>query len=150
MNEVVESTNFLGRGWGFPPSFSHVSASVEMLEKEADIASSLEVLTTTALGERVMLPAYGCDLSDLLFESLSTTTKTIVADKIRTAILYFEPRINLLNVNINEERELEGIVLIEIEYVVRSTNTRYNFVFPFYKFEGTDLNIVSTFRPVTG
>ncbi|MCC6726552.1 MAG: GPW/gp25 family protein [Saprospiraceae bacterium] len=150
MIENAETTNFMGRGWGFPPSFNRSSAGVEMLEKEADIASSLEVLTSTALGERVMLPAYGCDLNDLLFESLSTTTKTIVADKIRTAILYFEPRINLLNVNINDDRELEGIVLIEIEYLVRSTNTRYNFVFPFYKFEGTDLNIVADFKPVTG
>jgi phage baseplate assembly protein W len=132
---------FLGRGWSFPPSFSRGLSSVEMLEEEADIASSLEVLLTTMPGERVMLPDYGCNTEELVFESLDTTTKTLMADKIETAILYYEPRIELEKVRLDTSRELEGVVLIECIYRVRTTNSRFNFVFPLYKQEGSDLNL---------
>ncbi len=145
MNELNQTSHFLGRGWGFPPTFNHHLAGVEMLEREADIQSSLEILLSTILGERVMLPGYGCNLEELLFEPLDTTTKTIIADKIETAILYHESRINVGKIKLQEDRLVEGIVLIEIEYTVRSTNSRFNFVFPFYKQEGTDINLVTTF-----
>ncbi len=138
-----QPTNFLGRGWGFPPTFDQSTGSVGMLEREEDIASSLEILLSTALGERVMLPSYGCNLEELLFENLNTTTKTVIADLIETAILYHEPRIDVEKITLDPYRELEGIVLIEITYRVRSTNSRFNFVFPFYKQEGTDVNLIA-------
>ena len=115
-----------------------------MLEQEADIASSLEVLLSTAQGERVMLPQYGCNMEELVFESLDTRMKTLMADKIESAILYHEPRIELEKVHLDDSRELEGVVLIEIVYRVKSTNSRFNFVFPYYKLEGTDINLTTT------
>jgi uncharacterized protein len=135
---------FLGRGWSFPPTFLRSNGGVEMLEQEADIASSLEILLTTALGERVMSPDFGCNLDELVFENLDTTMKTLVADRIETAILYYEPRIDIEKIKLNTDLELEGIVLIEVTYRVRTTNTRYNFVFPFYKIEGTDINLTTS------
>lgn len=115
-----------------------------MLEQEADIASSLEILLTTIRGERVMLPQYGCNLEELVFESLDTRLKTLMVDKIETAILYHEPRIKVESVKLDDSRELEGVVLIEVIYRVKSTNSRFNFVFPFYKLEGTDLHLTTT------
>ena len=135
---------FLGRGWSFPPTFNRSLSGVEMLEQEADIASSLEVLLTTARGERVMLPQYGCNLEELVFESLDTRMKTLMADKVESAILYHEPRIELERVRLDDSRELEGVVLIEVMYRVKSTNSRFNFVFPYYKSEGTDINLTTT------
>lgn len=120
-----------------------------MLEREDDIRSSLEILLATALGERVMLPGYGCNLEELLFENLNTTTKTIIADKIQTAILYHEPRIDAEKITLNTVQELEGVVLIEVNYRVRSTNSRFNFVFPFYREEGTEINLVTTLTALT-
>jgi len=116
---------------------------VEMLEEEADIASSLEVLLSTSQGERVMQPQYGCNLEELVFESLDTRMKTLMADKVESAILYHEPRIELEDVSLDESRELEGVVLIEITYRVKSTNSRFNFVYPYYKLEGTDINLTT-------
>ena len=136
--------DFLGRGWSFPPTFHQNLPGVEMLEQEADIYSSLEILLTTAPGERVMQPEYGCDMEELIFENVDTTTKTLVADKIENAILYFEPRIDVEKVNLDDSREWEGVILIEIVYRVRTTNSRFNFVFPFYKTEGTDLNLTTS------
>ncbi|MVM33495.1 hypothetical protein GO755_25890 [Spirosoma sp. HMF4905] len=136
--------SFLGRGWSFPPTFNMRLSGVEMLEQEADIASSLEVLLTTIPTERVMLPDYGCNLQELLYESLDTTTKTLLEDKIESAILYYEPRIDLENVLLDSSRELEGVVLIEVTYTVRTTNSRFNFVFPYYIQEGSDINLTAT------
>ena len=132
---------FIGRGWSFPPTFLADWPGVAMLDQEADIASSLEILLSTLPGERVMLPGFGCNLEELVFETLDTTTKTLLADKIETAILYFEPRIDLEKVNLDSSRQLEGVVLIEVIYRVRATNSRFNFVYPFYQQEGTDINL---------
>ena len=136
--------DFLGRGWSFPPTFMRDSASVEMLEQEADIASSLEILLSTAQGERILQPGYGCNMDELLFENLDTRMKTLMADKVESAILYNEPRIELEDVTLNDSLELEGVILIEVIYRVRSTNSRFNFVYPYYKQQGTDINITTT------
>lgn len=131
--------DFLGKGWSFPPNFDLDTQTVDMTEKNEDIRKSLQILLTTTVGERVMQPKYGCNMEDLLFESLDTTTKTLIKDRIRTAILYFEPRIDATRIELNPQNELEGELLIEIDYVVRATNSRFNFVFPFYRNEGTEI-----------
>jgi phage baseplate assembly protein W len=136
---MEKTPSFLGRGWSFPPEFQKETGTVKMIEDEADIESSLEILLATRLGERVMLPQYGCNLEDLLFNSLNLTVKTYVIDLIKTAILYHEPRIDVKKIDIDPADELNGVLLINIEYIVRSTNSRKNMVFPFYKEEGSEL-----------
>lgn len=131
--------SFLGRGWGFPPEFDKGMKAVKMLENEPDIRSSLEILLSTRLGERIMLPEYGCNLDDLLFESINLTLKTYVIERIKTAILYHEPRIDVNKIEIDPTNELEGELLILIDYTIRSTNSRRNMVFPFYKAEGSEI-----------
>ena len=136
-----EQDDFLGKGWSFPPSFVPALQGVELTEKVEDINRSLQILLTTRTGERVMQPKYGCNMDEMVFESLSTTTKAIMKDKIKTAILYFEPRIDVTSISMDTTNELEGEIIIEIEYVVRATNSRFNFVFPYYINEGTELNL---------
>lgn len=133
------SKSFLGRGWGFPPEFNRATKAVNMLEDEADIKSSLEILLSTRLGERVMVPDYGCNLDELLFKPLTLTLKTFVIDLIKTAILYYEPRIDLNKIAIDPTDELEGVLRINLDYTVRATNSRKNMVYPFYKAEGNEL-----------
>jgi len=131
--------SFLGVGWSFPPEFIKAQKATKMIADEDDIKSSLQILLHTRLGERVMLPNYGCNLEELLFENLNRTLITYVVELIKTAILYHEPRIDVLKIDISETNPLEGKLVIEIEYVVRATNSRMNVVFPFYKEEGTDI-----------
>lgn len=136
----METKNaFLGKGWSFPPQFNKNSKQVKMISAEEDIKSSLHVLLTTKLGERVMFPNYGCNLEELLFENLTRTLITYVTELIETAILYHEPRIDLDRVDITESDPLEGKLIISLDYRVRATNSRANVVFPFYKEEGTDI-----------
>ena len=143
-----QQNNFLGKGWSFPPTFNKPMKEVQMTEKVEDIEKSLQILLTTSLGERIMQPRYGCNMDDLVFESLDTGTKTIIVDRIKTAILFFEPRIEAKKIELNTQNELEGEILVEIEYIVSSTNSRYNFVFPFYRKEGTELDLLTGNHPL--
>ncbi|MEL6625195.1 MAG: GPW/gp25 family protein [Bacteroidota bacterium] len=130
---------YLGRGWSFPPSFEVVTGKAQLVQEEEDIQQSLTILLGTRPGERVMQPDYGCNLDIMLFEPLTTTLITIVKDIIQTSILYFEPRIDLLKLDINTEEVLSGLVLIELTYQIRNTNSRFNFVYPFYLEEGSEV-----------
>lgn len=132
--------SFLGTGWSFPPAFDASNNTVVMTSDEADIQLSLEILLSTRQGERVMLPDYGCNLDEMLFEPMTTTFKTYINDMIRNAILFYEARIDLNSVTVDDSNETEGIILLEIDYTVRTTNSRFNFVYPYYKTEGTDIN----------
>ncbi len=135
----METTSFLGRGWSFPPTFNRAGRMVEMDSDEEDIRSSLHILLTTRVGERIMQPDYGCNLDDMVFENLDLTLKTYIIDLIETAILYHEPRIDVESISLKQPNPGEGLILIEIVYRVRTTNSRFNFVFPFYKNEGSNL-----------
>ncbi|MAW95182.1 MULTISPECIES: GPW/gp25 family protein [unclassified Leeuwenhoekiella] len=133
---MKDNLAFLGTGWAFPPHFDKESGKTKMTSGVEDINASLYILLSTKLGERVMLPKYGCAMLDLVFESLDLSTRTYIEERIRTAILYHEKRIDLLGVSYDRSRELEGEVRLLIEYNIRQTNSRGNMVYPFYKEEG--------------
>lgn len=138
MENEKQEYSFLGTGWSFPPSFNRASRSVNMVEDEVDIHESLSILLSTSIGERFLQPTYGADLKNYLFEPLNSGMKALIKDKIETAILYHEPRIKLMNVNLINA-DFEGRAELELEYIIRSTNTRHNFVYPFYKDEGSEV-----------
>lgn len=126
-----QQTSFLGRGWAFPPSFDRVSGTTDMVSDALDIKQSLEILLSTRIGERLLEPRYGCDLTRFIFEPLDTTLRTYIADVIRDAILYFEPRIKLEDLQLQVDAN-EGALNILLEYFIPSTNSRNNLVYPFY------------------
>lgn len=126
---------YLGTGWAFPPTFAK-QVGVELVSAETDIAESLTILLSTHLGERVMQPTYGCNLTELLFEHLNPTVASNIKEQIRTAILYHEPRIRLNRLDLSQDPEQQGVVQILVDYTVISTNSRFNFVYPFYTQEG--------------
>ena len=103
-----------------------------------DINRSLQILLTTMIGERVMQPRYGCDLHQFVFEPINTSMITYMREIIRDAILYFEPRIKLLKLHL-EPFENEGRIDITLEYEIKGTNSRFNYVYPFYLEEGTEI-----------
>ena len=83
MNEQDDiRTNFLGTGWSFPPTFIRASRGVKMTSGEEDIDRSLEILLSTSLGERVMLPEYGANMEELLFEPIDTGLQTLIFDRL--------------------------------------------------------------------
>jgi len=143
-DEPNPAASFLGTGWSFPPEFRTPGrrASGEgylvMTSHEEDIERSLKILFSTSAAERFLNPKYGLDMRDLLFDSLNTTTQTFLKDRIRTAILIYEPRVNLLSLELDVSREEAGEIAIVVEYEVRSTNSRYNLVYPFYRSDANE------------
>ena len=134
---MKKQTSLHGTGWGFPPEFSR-ERGVHMASDEEDIRQSLEILLATEVGERVMHPRYGCNMKRLVFEPLDTSLQTYMKHLINTAILYFEPRIILNSVQL-EPVVNEGRIDINLDYTIATTNTRHNYVYPFYKEEGTEI-----------
>ena len=128
---------FLGTGWSFPPTFSRLDASVVMVSDDTDIRQSLWVLFSTSLGERIMLPEYGSQIWQMVFQAINTTLTSRLQEMVRQAILNWEPRIDVDQVSVQPDATAHGLVLITVYYTIRRTNARSNLVYPFYIQEGT-------------
>ena len=124
--------SFLGTGWSFPPRFSAGGADVAMVSDAADIHQSLEIILATQVGERVMQEVFGCDLRGYLFEEIDQDLLNSLSTIITDAILYHEPRIELDDLDISADESVQGKLLIRLDYTVKSVNSRYNLVYPFY------------------
>jgi uncharacterized protein len=129
---ISEGKSFLGRGWSFPPVFSKQSGGVLMTSDEEDIKKSLEILLSTAIGERFLQPRYGCNLDEYVFEPFNATLSTEIRLTVKDAIEKFEPRLRLLAVRLDTGLMNEGRVDIAVEYQIVTTNSRFNLVYPFY------------------
>ena len=127
-----EPTSFLGTGWHFPPTFTANGADALLVTGVDDIQQSLQILLATAQGERLMQEDFGCDLDGYLFEGIDQGLNNSLSRLLGDAILYYEPRITLENLEITASEDLTGLLFINITYTVRSTNSRYNMVYPFY------------------
>jgi hypothetical protein len=123
---------FLGTGWGFPPEFHPRSSGARMVSAEEDVREALYILLSTRPGERVMHPAYGCGLHRLVFESVNESSLAEIRDLVERAVLFFEPRITLLAVEIDTGELPDGRLHIHLDYLIRATNSRSNMVYPFH------------------
>lgn len=124
--------DFLGRGWKFPIQLDAVSGRVAESAYEQSISDSLKIILQTQPGERVMRPDFGCRLKDFAFQEMNYTVLSQMEKEVSRAITFWEPRIIEVEVHCKPDSKGQGMVLIEISYVVRSTNNPYNLVFPFY------------------
>lgn len=136
---MQNNKSYLGTGWSFPPTFTEGGKQLAMSADEQDIQESLQILLSTRVGERILQPRYGCNTEKLLFEPLDTGLQTYMQDLIETAILYYEARIRLNKIDLVPEPN-EGRILIEVDYTIKGTNSRYNYVYPFYIEEGININ----------
>lgn len=137
--DEIKDRSFLGTGWGFPPTFSKDTGTVSLISDVEDINSSLNILLSTSVGERILQPMYGCNLNELLFEPVTLSMLTRMETLIKDAIIYYEPRIKLIDIEL-ETFENEGKILITVNYMIKGTNSRLNYVYPFYLNEGTEIN----------
>ncbi len=121
--------DFLGKGWPFP--VFDQDSSIPARIGEDSIRDSIWIILATAPGERVMRPDFGCGVHDLVFAVHDSTTLGRVERQVYDALVRWEPRIEVLDVTAEEKGKGE-VLLINIHYRVRSTNTFFNLVYPFY------------------
>lgn len=131
-NDFIGDSSFLGTGWSFPVSFVDGGRKLEVSSGDNNVHDSLQVLLTTEVFERVTRPYFGCGLSKFIYGDLSSGLLSHIKDKVVNAVLMFEPRITLIDVRTVIDRVDFNRLLITLEYIVRSTNARSNFVYPFY------------------
>ena len=124
------ANEFLGVGWGFPIAFTN--GAIESAAHDESIRQAIQIILETAPGERVMRPDFGCGLHERVFAVNDSSTRGAVAEDVREALRHWEPRIEVLDVSVTAAG-LSGEVLdISIDYRVRSTDNRFNLVYPFY------------------
>lgn len=131
-----DANAFLGRGFKFPVQADEVTGRMKTSSYEEDIKEAIYIILMTKKGERIMNPAFGCGAHDYAFDTMDYTTLSMVEREVREALTLWEPRITDLNVNLTIDESRDGCIIIDVDYVVRSTNNPYNLVFPFYLNEG--------------
>lgn len=124
---------FMGRGWAFPFAFEPSTGKVASAAAEEDIRQSIWIILSTSKGERVMRPEFGCGIHDLVFAVINTETITRVRREVEEALRIHEARIEVLAVKVDGSgASTEGRLIITLDFRVRQTNQRGNFVYPFY------------------
>lgn len=123
--------DFVGNGWTFP---LHVGprGGIALATGTDEINAALDLIISTAPGERVMRPEFGCRIWDLVFAGTDPNTRGLMAQMVRDAIARWEARIDLQEVVVRVDPDDSSRVLIDVAYVVKSTNDRRNLVYPFY------------------
>jgi len=132
--------SFLGKGWPFPVKPT-LDGRLKYLTGEGKIRQSIWIILSTAPGERQMLPEFGCGIHDLVFQPNTAAMRGLVQEKIREALIRFEPRIDVLEVRVDSAPEERNRLDITIDYRIRANNAIFNLVFPFFLTEGADRSL---------
>ncbi len=142
--DITESPAFLGRGLRFGRgdtrrgiTFDPRWGRVEMSVGEEDIKEAIFIILSTRRGSRVMRPDFGCGINELPFQPISSQLTTEIRQSVKEALRRFEARIEVDAVKVGTDASLNGVLSVDIDYRVRTTNQRGNLVYPFYFQEGT-------------
>lgn len=136
MIELEKIKGFLGIGFHFPIEVEKATGKMKTASLEEDIIQAIHIILMTRKGERVMRPEFGCNIHDYAFDTTDYTTLVQMENAVQDALTLWEPRITDIKVHVNDEQKQEGTILIEISYLVRSTNNPFNLVYPYYINEG--------------
>jgi phage baseplate assembly protein W len=126
---------FLGIGWAFSVCLDQDGA-IATAAYDEDIRQAIRIILGTNQGERLMRPDFGAGLNAFLFEPISIATMLLVKKRVEDALIDWEPRIEVLSVNVTTDSSERNKLLIDVEYKVRVSNTVANLVYPFYLQEG--------------
>ena len=137
MDGDVRNSAFLGIGWAFPPRLDP-TGDIAVVAFEEDVRQAVRIILMTDPGERVMRPDFGSGLRAVLFEPITEATRALLRHRIEEALIRWEPRIDSITVDVRAPASTSRLD-IEIRYRVRSTNTFYNIVYPFYLLEGDSI-----------
>ena len=88
------------------------------LKNTSAIARSLRNIVFTRPGEKFFNPDFGSRISESLFENVDEVSALAIQDEIKSSIINFEPRVNLLNTKVIPNHQLNEMnVTIEYEIV---------------------------------
>ena len=123
--------DFLGKGMAFPLQLNSRNG-IKVSAYEQKIKESIQVILGTNHGERLMRPTFGANLQSLVFAPNNTSTLGLVRFHVEDALTRWEPRIDLEEVLVESSPSNPSLLLISVDYRVRTTDSRFNLVYPFY------------------
>jgi hypothetical protein len=134
-SDTADARRFLGVGWKFPLQVTP-DGRIAQARHEQRVEEAIYLILSTARGERPMLPDFGCGIHDLVFAENNSRTIALVVHLVREALVKYEARVDVLDVHAESSVEQPNLLLIRVNYRVRSTNAIGNLVYPFYIREG--------------
>ncbi|HEY7042969.1 MAG TPA: GPW/gp25 family protein [Nocardioidaceae bacterium] len=123
--------DFIGAGWAFPVG-TDATGSIALVTREREIEQAIRLVLGTARGERPMRPEFGCRIHEHVFGSANAATAGQIAYDVREALERWEPRIDVLEVNVGFDQIMVGVLYVDVGYVIVGSNDPRNLVFPFY------------------
>jgi Bacteriophage baseplate protein W len=132
---MAQQDPLIGTGFKFPIKVN-ATGGLDWSDGPQRIQDAIWIILSTGPGERVMRPKFGAGAQDFVFEPNSAASRARLATAIADALTRSEPRIELVNVAVDEAAQGPSCVLATIEYRIRSTNELYNMVYPLYVQEG--------------
>jgi phage baseplate assembly protein W len=124
-------SEFLGVGWQLPLTIDK-NGQIQMVRYEAAVEQSIRMILSTAPGERLMQPEFGCGIHDLVFATNGAETIGRIVSEVRRSLVEWEARIDVLDVAVQPDPDNPNHLLIQINYQIRNTTNRFNLVYPFY------------------
>ena len=135
---MLENNDFLGTGLKFPVGINKVTGRFKMSSDDEDIKESIYIILMTRKGERLLMPNFGSNINDFVFEVVNETNLTLMENSIKNSIKKKKKRIRNLNVEISQDSQDSGRLIINISYIISNINMPGNIVFPFYIQEGVE------------
>ena len=127
--------DLLGSGWSFPLRIDG-RGGVALSQFDSDIEESIRTILSTAKGERRMRPNFGCDIHRLIFAPNNATTWGLASHYVEEALGWWEPRIEVLEIDSHPDPLDTSRLLIGIKYMIKATNDPRSIVYPFYLTSG--------------
>jgi phage baseplate assembly protein W len=124
-------TDILGSGLAFPLRVDH-SGGLRLASGEEDVEQAIGLILGTSPGERAMRPEFGCEVHDLVFETVDAAMIGRIETAVRAALDRWEPRIEVTEIEFDLSRTRQGRLDVVLEYRLRQTNSKRNLVYPFY------------------
>lgn len=121
---------FLGSGLAFPLRVN-ARGGIETASEERLVQQSIWVILSTAKGEMQRNPRFGCGINEFVFAANDPPNRAQIAHQVRSALLEWERRIDLVDVRV-AEGDGPTQLLIDIDYRLRANHAYGNLVYPFY------------------
>jgi phage baseplate assembly protein W len=129
------SKEILGLGWSFPLRVDG-RGGISLSRYDNDIEESIRIILSTAKGERRMRPDFGCDIHKIVFAPNNAYTWGLATRYVEEALGWWEPRIEVTDVDPQPDPSDSSRLLITIKYRVKETNDNRSIVYPFYLIAG--------------
>jgi phage baseplate assembly protein W len=131
VNSNIRDREFLGQGLAFPMQINQ-QGGIALARGAHDIEQAIRIILGTAPGERVMRPEFGCRVHELIFAPDNAATRGLLAYHVEQALIRWEPRIAVQEINVTSDPGMDGALLVEIKYEIKNTHDERSIVYPFY------------------